>query len=82
VRNGDDHTTRQVAILLCLYKAQNTIRGLADEMKVDKPVISRGVDRLVEDHFLERIPDPEDRRSVLVRLLPAGRRFIEEMTPV
>ena len=32
------------------------------------------VDRLVERNLVERLPDPDDRRGVLVRLTELGRR--------
>lgn len=35
-------------------------------------------DQLVAERFVERLPDPEDRRSLIVRLTDAGRaRFLE-----
>jgi DNA-binding MarR family transcriptional regulator len=82
VRAGDDHTSRQLALLFCLREGTKTIRALAEEMNADKPVITRGVDRLVEDHYAERMRDPKDQRSVLVRLTPAGRAFVDSTTKV
>ena len=35
------------------------------------------VDRLVARGFVERLPDPRDRRGVLVRLTDAGRRSVD-----
>lgn len=77
VRGGDDHTGRQITLMLCLYESDRTVRELADMMNVIKPVITRGVDRLVLDLYAERRPDPSDRRSVIVKLLPSGREFVE-----
>lgn len=80
VNDGDDHTTRQIAMLLCLHDGNRTIKALSDEMNVIKPVITRGIDRLVDDGFAERIPDPNDRRSVIARITAAGKRYIDRMT--
>jgi len=77
VREGDDHTSRQLALLLCLREGPATVRGLAERMAVDKPVVTRAVDRGVEDLYAERRPDPSDRRSVLVALTASGRRFVD-----
>lgn len=35
------------------------------------------IDRLTERGLTERLPDPNDRRGVRVRLLPEGRRAVE-----
>jgi DNA-binding MarR family transcriptional regulator len=79
VRGGDDHTSRQLALFLCLRDGEATVRGLAEHMGVTKPVVTRAVDRGVEDRYVERKPDPADRRSVLVFLTPPGRRFVDEI---
>jgi DNA-binding MarR family transcriptional regulator len=36
-------------------------------------------DQLVADGHVERLPDPDDRRSYVVRLTPAGRRHFMRM---
>ncbi len=46
---------------------------LADAVLGDPPNVSRLVDALVERGHVERLPDPADRRSWLLRLTPAGR---------
>jgi DNA-binding MarR family transcriptional regulator len=35
------------------------------------------VDRLEARGFVERLPDPADRRGVLVRLTPEGRKAVD-----
>lgn len=42
------------------------------------PAISRDLRKLEEDGFLQRAPDPADRRKTLVRLTPEGIRVREE----
>lgn len=79
VSAGDDHTARQLALMLCLKDGPATVAVLHQRMGVAKPVITRAVDRLVEDQYAERSPDPNDRRSVIVTMLPAGRKFIDTM---
>lgn len=36
-------------------------------------------DQLVKDELVERIPDPQDRRSLYVRLTPKGRKQFRKM---
>jgi DNA-binding MarR family transcriptional regulator len=77
VRDSDDHTTRQIALLLCLREGPDTVRHLAERMGVTKPAVTRAVDRGEEDRYVERRPDPADRRSVLAALTSSGRRFVD-----
>lgn len=45
----------------------------------DAPNVSRLVDRLVSAGWVERRPDPDDRRSKLVSVTPDGRRLAAEL---
>lgn len=40
--------------------------------------ITNRIDRLEADGFVERAPDPQDRRGVLVALTDSGKRLIDE----
>lgn len=42
---------------------------------------TRLVDRLVQAGLVERMPNPSDRRGVLVRATPAGRKVFERLAP-
>src|SRR3954447_14321349 len=46
---------------------------LLRETLVTSGTMTNRVDRLVTRGFVERYPDPEDRRGVLVRLTPEGK---------
>ena len=50
---------------------------IADLLDVSMPNASGLVDRMVERGLVERVGDPDDRRVVLVRLLPAGLAALE-----
>jgi DNA-binding MarR family transcriptional regulator len=43
---------------------------LAERLSVTRAAVTALVDRLARDGYVERIPAPEDRRTVLVRLRP------------
>ena len=75
--NGPDLSSRGLAIFLicCREGAPATVRGLAGEMQVSKPSVTRSIDRLETLGLLRRKPDVADRRSVLVALTPAGQGF-------
>lgn len=54
---------------------------LGDEALDDRASVSRQVASLERLGLVERGPHPEDRRAVLVRLSPEGRRLVEAFTP-
>jgi len=43
--------------------------------------VTRLVDRMAKAGFVERLPNPSDRRSVLVRATPEGHRVFAAVTP-
>lgn len=78
--NGDvDLTLRQLFTVSACAVEPRTVRWLAAEMRVVKPAVTRAVDRLEAEGYVERKEDGEDRRSVLVAAKPKGRRFVEGM---
>jgi DNA-binding MarR family transcriptional regulator len=83
-RDGPDLTARQLGVFLTTYlegEAQ-TVRGLAAELHVAKPVISRALDRLSEFDLVRRRRDTLDRRSVLVQRTTAGQGFLRDLKKI
>jgi DNA-binding MarR family transcriptional regulator len=80
-REGSDLSARQLGVLLTCYLQEggHTVRGLAAELNVSKPAITRALDRLAEFDLARRKPDPADRRSVLVQRTPRGNAFIRDL---
>jgi len=83
-RDGPDLSARQLAVFLPCYlrEGAHTVRGLASELKVSKPAITRALDRLGELDLARRKVDPLDRRSVLVQRTLKGSSFLREMRAV
>ncbi|HEU4599871.1 MAG TPA: MarR family transcriptional regulator [Solirubrobacterales bacterium] len=50
---------------------------LLRETLVTSGTMTNRVDRLAHRGFVERYPDPEDRRGVLVRLTPEGKEAVD-----
>jgi DNA-binding MarR family transcriptional regulator len=48
------------------------MRELADGLRVDPSTATRTVDRLVQQGYAARVPDPDDARAVLVAATAAG----------
>jgi DNA-binding MarR family transcriptional regulator len=79
-RDGVDLSARQLGVFLTCYlnEGGHTVRGLALDLNVSKPAITRALDRLTELDFVRRKVDPADRRSVLVQRTPKGAAFLRE----
>jgi len=50
---------------------------LVQETFVTSGTMTNRVDRLVRKGLVERLPDPDDRRGVQVRLTPSGRSAVD-----
>ena len=79
-RDGVDLSARQLGVFLTCYLTDgaHTVRGLAQELNVSKPAITRALDRLSELDYVRRKVDPSDRRSVLVQRTVKGAAFLRE----
>ncbi len=77
-----DLSARQMSILLTVYLTPppHTVRGLAREINVSKPAVTRAIDRLTEIEFVRRKVDEQDRRSVLVQRTVRGSVFLREFS--
>ncbi|GLW17145.1 MarR family transcriptional regulator [Streptomyces sp. NBRC 13847] len=53
---------------------------LAELLAIDMSVTSRHVAHVAERGWIEREPDPADKRSRLLRLTPSGREVLEELS--
>ena len=73
-RDGPDLSARQLGVFLTCYlqEGAHTVRGLAADLNVSKPAITRALDRLGELDLARRKVDPMDRRSVLVQRTVKG----------
>lgn len=79
-----DLTERQLAILFTIYldPPPHTVRGLAEKLKVTKPVITRALDTMGALKLVSRRRDERDRRNVLVRRTVEGALFVERFGDV
>ncbi|GHF12740.1 MarR family transcriptional regulator [Kordiimonas sediminis] len=79
-----DLTMRQMSVLLSVYMTEppHTVRGLAKELKVTKPVITRALDTLGKLDLLKRLPDENDKRSITVARTVKGAVFLSELSDI
>jgi DNA-binding MarR family transcriptional regulator len=83
-RDGPDLSARQLGVFLTCYlqEGAHTVRGLAAELHVSKPAITRALDRLGELDLARRKIDPLDRRSVLVQRTLKGTGFLRDLRSI
>jgi DNA-binding MarR family transcriptional regulator len=83
-RDGADLSARQLGVFLTCYlnEGGHTVRGLAAELNVSKPAITRALDRLGELDLARRKVDPMDRRSVLVQRTTKGAAFLRDLRSI
>jgi DNA-binding MarR family transcriptional regulator len=55
---------------------------LAEHLELSSGAMTNRLDRLEEAGYIERRPDPDDRRGVQVVLTPAGQRLYKQSTAV
>ena len=80
VRSGEpDLTNRQMALLMLVYltPGPHTVRGLASNLGVSKPVVTRALNTLGSLGYLRRQRDQDDRRNIFVVRTEDGTEFLE-----
>lgn len=78
-----DLTMRQICVILSVYlhpDEDHTVRGLAAELGVAKPVITRALDTLGQMGLLKRKRDERDKRNVLVQRTVKGSVYLSELS--
>lgn len=80
--NEPDLTMRQVAVLTTVYMTDppHTVRGLASDLNVAKPVITRALDTLGRMGLLKRKRDDADKRNVLIQRTVKGAVYLSELS--
>ena len=58
---------------------QATVRGLANEMHMHRPQISRAMSALVRQGYARKKSDPKDLRSAVFTITAKGNRFYAEI---
>jgi len=79
-RQAPDLSSRQMAMLLSIYLTPppHTVRGLALQLRISKPAVTRGLDKLSKLELVRRKTDENDRRSILVQRTVRGSVFLRE----
>lgn len=81
---GITHSHYAALWTLCLAGTSHEgipVGEIADGLLTRAADVTRLVDRLEQSGLAERVPNPADRRSVLVRVTPRGRKTFERLVP-
>lgn len=76
--DAPDLTARQQAILMtvALTPGPHTVRGLADQLDIAKPAVTRALDALERLNFIRRLPDDSDLRSIFIERTTDGMAYL------
>ncbi|NUH35990.1 MarR family transcriptional regulator [Streptomyces samsunensis] len=74
--HGDLTPSRQAALGALATQGPMRISALATRLGIALPTTSRMVDLLDASGWIERTPDPEDRRASLIALTDPGRELL------
>lgn len=69
--------TQRLALAVVVDEGPLRLGELADRMGTSDPTATRTVDALESIGLVERTPDPDDRRAVLVAATARGRKLLE-----
>ena len=68
------HTLLEIA-----ERDSTTVSELAETMCLDKSTLSRTVDGLVKEGWVERVINPDNRRAQVLTLAPTGKKLAERI---
>jgi DNA-binding MarR family transcriptional regulator len=77
---GDCPSGSAAVLTLLARHGDMRISKLAELLAVDMSVTSRHVAHVAERGWIERSPDPADKRSRILRLTPAGLTQVDELS--
>jgi DNA-binding MarR family transcriptional regulator len=78
--DAPDLTARQQAILMtiALTPGPHTVRGLAEQLNIAKPAVTRALDALERLDFIKRVRDEADLRNIFLERRPAGMTYLRQ----
>lgn len=75
-------TTEQWGVLRTLNETDHiSQKELSERTDKDQATLTKILDLLEKNGFIERKPNPTDRRSFLIQITEKGRELSEELTP-
>ena len=83
-QEGPDLSARQMAILLSVYVevGPHTVKGLAADLAISKPAVTRALDTLSQMGLIKRRRAPDDKRNVLIERTLDGTQFLSNQAEI
>lgn len=76
-------TAAQARLLLSLYRYPGQKQGFyADRLEIEPITLTRIVDRMEDAGWLDRCPDPADRRANLLQLTDKSHEIVSELRTI
>ncbi|MFQ5534460.1 MAG: MarR family transcriptional regulator [Sphingomonadales bacterium] len=81
-RQTPDLSARQMAILMTVFlePPPHTVRGLAAQLNIVKPAVTRALDTLSRHGLVKRQRDQADRRNIFVQRTLLGAKFLNDFS--
>ena len=79
--DSPDLSARQQAILMnvSLTRGPHTVRGLAGNLNIAKPAVSRALDTLTRHGLVRRVRDETDLRNVFIERTQPGLVYLRQL---
>lgn len=77
---GFDMTMPQMRTLNFLSRGPQRMKDISDHLMRGMPSATSMIDRLVRKGYVERVPDPSDRRVVLCRITDSGQDMLDRFS--
>ncbi len=74
-----DCSHKDMRIFEFLYSGPKSMKELAEEMNLTPGSMTTAIEKLVQQKFVKRVYDKEDRRKVSIDLLQKGKKIAEHM---
>jgi DNA-binding MarR family transcriptional regulator len=75
-------TTEQWSVLRTLFETDDiSQKELSERADKDQATLTKILDLLEKNEFIERAQNPADRRSFLIRMTQKGTELVEDVTP-
>jgi DNA-binding MarR family transcriptional regulator len=73
---------RYEALMLLFYsrKGELPLGKISDRLQVHRASVTNVIDRLAESGYVERVGHEQDRRAILARITPQGKRVARQAT--
>jgi DNA-binding MarR family transcriptional regulator len=73
---------RYEALMLLFYsrKGELPLGKISDRLQVHRASVTNVIDRLAESRYVERVGHEQDRRAILARITPRGKRVARQAT--